>query len=99
MKSDTTEQPSSEPTSPGAFRDVWLNPRRKRFWAVILVLAYTLFGFFAVPLLVKNGIRSVVEEDLGRKAQIDRVEFNPYVLSLRVQGFEIDCAAVRAHGG
>ena len=70
-----------------SIRALWLNPRRKRFWAIVAVLLYTLLGFFAVPVLVKNSIISLVEEDFGRSAKIEKVEFNPYVLSLKVTGF------------
>ena len=33
----------------GVIRTKWLNIRRKRFWAIVLVLLYTLLGFFVVP--------------------------------------------------
>jgi len=68
----------------------WINPRRKRFWAIAAVLFYTLFGFFAAPLIVEKIAIDFVQEDLGRTAVIEKVEVNPYVMSLRVQGFEMD---------
>jgi hypothetical protein len=68
----------------------WINPRRKRFWAVVAVLFYTLFGFFAAPLIIEKLAIDFVQEDLGRTAVIKKVEVNPYVMSLRVLGFEID---------
>lgn len=71
-------------------RAQWLNPRRKRFWAVVAVLLYTLLGFFVVPLVVKNSIINLIQDDFARSAKIRKVEFNPYILSLRVQGFELD---------
>ncbi|MEE8340036.1 MAG: DUF748 domain-containing protein [Xanthomonadales bacterium] len=71
-------------------RAQWLNPRRKRFWAVVAVLLYTLLGFFVVPLVVKNSILNLIQDDFARSAKIKKVEFNPYVLSLRMQGFELD---------
>jgi hypothetical protein len=77
------------PESTGAFQELWLNPRRKRLWAVVAVLIYTLTGFFLVPLLVKNGVTSLIQDDLGREVSVEKVEFNPYVLSLRIQGFEM----------
>ena len=67
----------------------WLNPRRKRFWAIVLVLLYTLLGFFAAPLIIKNSVVDLFRDDLGRVAQISKVEVNPYVLSLKVQGFQV----------
>jgi hypothetical protein len=68
----------------------WVNPRRKRFWAILATLLYTLLGFFVVPLIVKDSISSLIQEDLGRSLTVEKVEFNPYVLSLRVQGFEMN---------
>lgn len=85
------ENNTATPANPGAFdRSIWLNPRRKRFWAVIVLLVYTLAGFFVVPAVLKRTVISIVADDLGRTAQIERVEFNPYVLSLSVQGFDMD---------
>lgn len=66
-----------------------INPRRKRFWAIVLVLLYTLFGFFLAPYLIKNTVVNLFQDDLGRTATIGKVKVNPYVLSLEVQGFEI----------
>jgi len=71
-------------------RTRWINPRRKRFWAIAAVLFYTLFGFFATPLIVEKLAINFIQEDLGRTAVIEKVEVNPYVMSLRVQGFEMD---------
>ena len=73
-----------------AVRDNWLNPRRKRFWAIIAVLVYTLAGFFLVPKLIKNGIINAVRDELGREARIGQTAVNPYLLTLRMQDFEVD---------
>ncbi len=35
-----------------AIKTRWLNFRRKRFWAIVVVLLYTLMGFFAAPLII-----------------------------------------------
>ena len=67
----------------------WINYRRKRFWAIVFVLFYTLFGFFAVPAIIKNTVVRMIQDDLGRVAQIGKVEVNPYVLSLKIQAFEL----------
>jgi len=67
----------------------WLNPRRKRFWVMVVVLLYTLLGFFAAPLVVRNSVITLLQEDLGRPTQIETIQVNPFVLSLRVQGFEV----------
>jgi len=67
----------------------WLNPRKKRFWTIVIVLLYTLLGFFAAPLIIRNSIVDLFQDDLGRIAQITKVEVNPYVLSLKVLGFQV----------
>jgi hypothetical protein len=67
----------------------WLRPNRVRFWAIILVLAYTLFGFLGLPLLIESQIRSQAEQKLGRKATVGEVKVNPYVLSLQIDDFAL----------
>ena len=67
----------------------WVNPRRKRFWVMVLILLYTLLGFFAAPRLIENKVIGLFHDDLGRVARIEKVEVNPLALSLRVQGFEV----------
>lgn len=75
--------------SPGSVASRWLHPRRKRFWLIALLLLYTLGGFFAVPPLVKRMAVDAILDDAGREATIERVRFNPYVLSLEVEGFAV----------
>jgi hypothetical protein len=70
-------------------RSRWLSPRRKRFWAIAAVLAYTLFGFFAVPPLLNSATVDAVHEQTGRAATIGKTRFNPYVLSLEVNDFAL----------
>lgn len=68
-------------------RSAWLDFRRKRFWAVVAVIVYTLAGFFLVPALVAHFGEKQIEEATGRDATIADVRFNPYLLSLEVDGF------------
>ncbi|MDX1380281.1 MAG: DUF748 domain-containing protein, partial [Xanthomonadales bacterium] len=70
-------------------RDRWLSPRRKRFWAIVLILVYTLFGFFAVPPLLKSATIDALREQTGREATIGEIRYNPYVLSLEVNDFAL----------
>jgi hypothetical protein len=67
----------------------WLSPRRKRFWALVLLLLYTISGFFLVPMLVKSQFIATARDDLGREVTVERVRFNPYVLSLEIDGFAL----------
>jgi len=80
---DNPDQASAAETSK------WFNLRRKRCWAMIVLLLYTLLGFFAVSAIIKTKIIDLIEEDLGRSAHIQAVLFNPYELSLRIRQFEM----------
>jgi hypothetical protein len=53
---------------------------------VALVGAYTLFGFFGVPRLLRSQTAEFVAEHYGRKAEIGDIQFNPFTLVLEVQG-------------
>lgn len=66
----------------------WANWRRKRFWLVVAVVAWTLFGFFGAPPLVERALTQTFEKT-GRSIDIEDVATNPYVLSLRVNGLEV----------
>lgn len=67
----------------------WLNPRRKRLWALVLLFLYTTGGFFLAPLLVESRIIATARDDFGREATIERVRVNPFVLSLEIRGFAL----------
>ena len=87
----TTKSHSSQSYSPVNYlRQHWLNFRKKRFWILALFLLYTLAGFFLVPHLVQKKMANLLGTDLGRQVHIENTEFNPFVLSLRIQGFELD---------
>ena len=50
-----------------------------------LFLAYTLFGFFGVPRLLRSHATDFVAGNYGRKIEIGEIRFNPFTLMLRVQ--------------
>ncbi|MGM0642532.1 MAG: DUF748 domain-containing protein [Thermodesulfobacteriota bacterium] len=54
-----------------------------------LLILYTLFGFFAAPLIIKKTASSKIEEVLGRKTSIQKVRVNPYLLTCEISGFDI----------
>jgi hypothetical protein len=86
----TDQAPAAAAQSTGkVFKNRWLNPRRKRFWAIVVILLYTLLGFFAAPPMIEHTIISLLNDDLGRPAKIEKIEANPYALSVRVTGFEL----------
>ncbi len=68
----------------------WLfRPSRLAILALGSVLLYTLVGFFLIPYLIKAYAIPVVAEKLKRPVLVKDVELNPFVLSLRLTGFEI----------
>ena len=58
--------------------------------AAILVFLYAIAGFFVAPAIIKSKAPAIIAEQLGRKATIDQVRLNPFVLSLTVRDFELE---------
>ena len=56
---------------------------------LIILLFYTLAGFFLIPHIIKTHILPAVSDQLHRPVTVEDVEFNPFVLSLRMTEFEI----------
>lgn len=67
----------------------WFNLRRKRCWLLIVLLLYSVLGFFAVSAIIKTKLVDLIEKDLGREVRIQSVFFNPYAFSLRIRQFEM----------
>ena len=61
-----------------------MNIRWKRWaaGAVGLLAAYTVAGFWLVPLVIKNQVPKFGQNELARQATISEVRFNPYTLRL-----------------
>ena len=57
--------------------------------ALTLLLVYTLAGFFLVPHIIKTKVLPAVSDQLRRPVTVKDVEFNPFVLSLKMTEFEI----------
>ena len=68
----------------------WLirSPRLAILAAVLLVV-YTLVGFFLLPYIIKTQVIPILAEQLHRPVSVADVEVNPFTLSLRVTGFDI----------
>jgi hypothetical protein len=64
--------------------------RQKQVWAlVVVVVLYTVFGFFIAPQIIKSQGLKAIADNLGRQATLEKVLVNPYSLSLTLQGFEL----------
>ena len=66
-----------------------LRPTGLAVLALSVVLLYALAGFFLVPYLITAYAIPAVSEKLKRPVLVKAVELNPFVLSLRLTGFEI----------
>lgn len=67
----------------------WLSPRSARFWVVILLVLYTLAGFFLVPWLIKRELPAFAQNLVQRPASVTAVRFNPWTLALEADDFEL----------
>ncbi|MCF8111495.1 MAG: DUF748 domain-containing protein [Desulfobacteraceae bacterium] len=57
--------------------------------AGILILLYTLTGFLVIPLIAESVLPDKLSKQLDRQASIENIYFNPYTLTLELEGFEI----------
>ncbi|WP_404364926.1 DUF748 domain-containing protein [Marinobacter sp.] len=74
----------------GYVRTRWISPRRIRFWLLLLVIVYTLLGFFAVPWILQYVAVNAAQEDFGRELRIEAVDSNPFTLTLQIDGVALD---------
>jgi Domain of Unknown Function (DUF748) len=68
-----------------------VNIRWKRWaaGAAALLAAYTVAGFWLVPLVIKNQLPKFGQTELGRQATVSEVRFNPYSLRLEAQDLRL----------
>ena len=73
------------------FNDVLKSGKTRRFakWFGGFLLAFGLFGYFAGPPILKSVLLSVASEQLNRTVSVERIDVNPYALSVRVGGLSI----------
>jgi hypothetical protein len=66
-------------------------PKRTKWLAAveIAVILYSVFGFFVVPVIVKSQMLKRLPALTKRQVAIERVKFNPYMLSLTIDGFSL----------
>ena len=58
--------------------------------AAAAITVYALLGFFLAPWLVKSSATNAVRDTLGSELTLEKVSVNPFVLSLRIDGLELD---------
>src|SRR5689334_15889524 len=55
----------------------------------VLVVAYTLAGFFLVPRLIRTYVPRYVQTELKRRAEIGEVRVNPLLFKLEIKQFRL----------
>ncbi|HKJ21213.1 MAG TPA: DUF748 domain-containing protein, partial [Woeseiaceae bacterium] len=58
--------------------------------ATAALIVYALVGFVLAPWLVKKNAIEIVADTIGTELRIEKVAINPFVLSLQVDGIELD---------
>lgn len=64
--------------------------RRIAFWVMTTLICYTLFGFFAMPPIVKSVVLGQIDTALKRPAQIGDIYFNPFTLHIEVNDVHVN---------
>lgn len=67
----------------------WYDYRRKRFWALALLVLYTIVGFFVVPWALKKLAPNEILATVQREASLGEITFNPWTLRLQVNDFAL----------
>jgi len=68
----------------------YLRNHRKYVWTAVAIAVYAATGFFLAPWLVKKNAISAIRDGYGAELRLENVEVNPFVLSLRLNGIELD---------
>ena len=63
--------------------------RRVVFWLLTTFVVYTLFGFFALPAIMKSVLVSQVTDATQRETSVGDIYFNPLTLRLELSGLHI----------
>ncbi len=68
----------------------FLHQYRKYVWTMVAIAVYAALGFFLAPWLVQKNAVSSIREIYGAELRLEKVAVNPFVLSLRLNGIELD---------
>ncbi|MEX1198554.1 MAG: DUF748 domain-containing protein [Pseudohongiellaceae bacterium] len=67
----------------------WLGPRRPWLWILLVLLLYTLGGFFLAPWLVERQLVSLSAERVDLSTTVDNIDINPYTFTVTMEGLEV----------
>lgn len=68
----------------------FLKKYQKYVWSLVAIAIYALLGFFLAPWLVEKNLTASVRENFAAELRLETVVINPFVLSLRMDGIELD---------
>jgi hypothetical protein len=57
---------------------------------VCAVTVYGLLGFFLAPYLLEKNLVETMQQEFDAELRVEKIEINPFVLSLRINGLELD---------
>jgi len=57
--------------------------------AFAVIFLYTIFGFVGLPLIVRSILPDKLASAINRKVSIEKVEVNPYYLTLKLKGLAV----------
>ncbi|HMA32570.1 MAG TPA: DUF748 domain-containing protein, partial [Casimicrobiaceae bacterium] len=78
---------ATSPVSPGPR---WPRRLRHAFIAIAALAAIVaVLGFFVVPPIAKSKIEALANAELGRRATLDKLTFNPFTLHAMITGFAL----------
>lgn len=63
--------------------------RSRLFWALVVVALYAIIGFLVLPGIIKNTAIEQIEQNLGWQASIEKVELNPFTLTLTIHQLSV----------
>ena len=67
---------------------------RKTLWSIAAgVAVYALLGFFLAPWLLQKSAIEAVSDNLHAELRLDHVAINPFMLSLRIDGLQLDASS------
>jgi Domain of Unknown Function (DUF748) len=75
--------------SPGTPID-YFHKYRRYVWTLVALAIYAALGFFLAPWLLEKKVVYSIRESYGAELRLEKVEINPFVLSLRLSGIELD---------
>jgi len=70
-------------------KEKMLMPKKIIIGLVVVILVYTLSGFYLLPYVLRSVLTDKLSENLHRQVTIEDIDTNPYIISARVKGLVV----------